>query len=178
MKFKNIKQFPHSSYFVHVELAYLKEHMERWDTKSEKLPNHFLVMEPEFQRGHVWSKDQQIKFMEYMLKGGKTGRDVYFNCSSWQIEYNTPIYCVDGLQRITAALAFLNNEIPVFGAYFHEYEDKPREAHFIFHVLKLRSKKELLNIYVDLNSGGTPHNQVEIDRVKKMIEETSESETI
>ena len=35
----------------------------------------------------------------------------------------------------------------------------------------LKSKKEVLQWYVDMNAGGTPHTNEEINRIKKMIEE-------
>src|SRR6478736_5113622 len=107
MKFADIDRFPHSSYCVGVELKYLKEHLVRWDERCEELPHCRLIMDPEFQRGHVWTESQQVAFVEYLLKGGRMGRDVFFNCSSWQGNYTTPIYCLDGLQRITACLAFM-----------------------------------------------------------------------
>jgi len=33
---------------------------------------------------------------------------------------------MDGLQRITAILSFINNEIPVFGIYNNQFEDRIR----------------------------------------------------
>lgn len=175
MRFDDIPQFPRAYYHVNVSLDYLKEHLEQWNDRKSP-----LILNPEWQRGHVWNVFQQIRFMEYIFRGGTTGQNIYFNCSSWQDAYNTPVYCVDGLQRITAALAFLNNEITVFEHYFKDFEDPRRikNFHFDFHMLKIRSKKELLKIYLDFNSGGTPHNPDELRRVEKMIDETDERETI
>lgn len=174
MKFTDIEKFPRSYYTVNVDLSYLKEHFEHWSKDG------MLIMEPEWQRGHVWNKKQKSSYMEYFLKGGTTGRNIYFNCSSWMGNFNTPIYCVDGLQRITAALDFLDNKIPAFGYLFKEFEDRLRmvDVQFIFHMLKIRSKRELLNVYIDMNSGGTPHNPKEIKRIEKMLEETPENENI
>jgi uncharacterized protein with ParB-like and HNH nuclease domain len=177
MKFTDIPKFPRAFYRVNVSLDFLKEHLEHWDHKEMGSP---LIMNPEWQRGHVWSKEQQIAFMEYFLKGGTMGSEVYFNCSTWQGKYNTPIYCVDGLQRISAALAFCNNEIPVFGHYLKDFEDRLRMADvdFIFNVLKISNKKELLGIYLNFNSAGTVHSQAELDKVQHMIDNTPETETL
>lgn len=41
----------------------------------------------------------------------------------------------------------------------------------ILNVNNLKSEKEVLQWYVDMNAGGTPHASEEIERVKKMIEE-------
>lgn len=38
-------------------------------------------------------------------------------------------------------------------------------------VNNLKTEKEVLQWYIDMNVGGTPHTLEEIERVKKMIEE-------
>jgi hypothetical protein len=39
----------------------------------------------------------------------------------------------------------------------------------IIHVNNLKTEKEVLQWYIDMNAGGTPHTTEEIDRVKKLI---------
>lgn len=41
----------------------------------------------------------------------------------------------------------------------------------ILNVNNLKSEKEVLQWYIDMNAGGTPHTSKEIERVKKMIGE-------
>ena len=102
---------------------------------------------------------------------------MYFNYPSWQGnlvkegDYDDFV-CVDGLQRITAIRRFMNGEIPVFGSYIYEYEDRmPITGNSIrVNVNNLKTKKEVLQWYVDMNAGGTPHTNEEIERIKKMIE--------
>ena len=176
MKFADIPQFPQAYYSIHVDLCSLKSTLDHWNERESP-----LILDPEWQRGRVWTEDQQISFMEYFLKGGTTGRDIYFNCSSWMAGFDTPVYCLDGLQRLTAAEEFLDDKIKVFGHYFSEYEDRPRivsNARFVFNMLCLKNKKELLKVYIDFNSGGTPHKPKEIERIQKMMEDTPEDVTI
>ena len=82
---------------------------------------------PDFQRGHVWTEEQQIAWLEFFLRGGNSGNVMYFNCPSWHYPVKDGAYndyvCVDGLQRLTAICKFINNEIKVFGSYFKEYEE-------------------------------------------------------
>ena len=80
---------------------------------------------------------------------------------------------MDGLQRITAAQRFIHNEIKVFGSYYNEFEDGMRilPQMMILNVNDLKTEKEVLQWYVDMNAGGTPHTNEEIERVKKMIKE-------
>lgn len=178
MKFADIKKFPFSSYKVTVSLNYLEDTLDNYNYPEMGNP---LIMNPDWQRGHVWTRDQQIAYVEYFLKGGMSGRDIYFNCSSWDGKYDTPIYVLDGLQRLTALLAFIHNDIPAFGCLYEDYEDKLRtlsEGCLTFNIMKLSSKKELLNFYIDANSGGTPHDPKEIKRVEKMMKECGDDETI
>jgi hypothetical protein len=177
MRFQDIPQFPRAYYHVNVALDYLKDTLEQWD--SPELGNP-LILNPEFQRGNVWNNSQKTAFLEYFFKGGVTGRDIYFNCSEWGSGYKAPIYCVDGLQRLTAALDFVNNKIKVYGAYRNEYTDHPRITvnSFSFHMLKIKNKKELLKIYLDFNSAGVKHSKKELNRITKMIEDTPEAATL
>ena len=179
MKFTDIERFPSSYYHVDVDLKYLKDHLDHWAERSGGAGG--LIMNPEWQRGHVWNAQQKTAFMEYFLKGGTTGKTVYFNCSSWQGNYNTPIYCVDGLQRLTAAMEFMDNQVSVFGGhYLKDFEDNLRmsDARFSVHMLKIKNKRELLKIYLDFNSGGTPHNPAELERIAKMISDTDSQDTL
>lgn len=166
MKFAQIKQFTRSgSYNVNISLKHLKEWVEVQKEDG-------LILNPDFQRGHVWTKNQQIAYAEYFLRGGKSGLDLYFNNPSWsdeKIGYNDFV-CVDGLQRITAMLKFVNNEIPVFGFYYKDFEDKPSTLlSFRININDLQTKKAVLQWYIEMNNGGTPHTTKEIERVMEMF---------
>lgn len=169
MRFKDIPQFTREgSYKVNVNWKYLREWVESNKTELN------LQMNPIFQRGHVWTKEQQIAYVEFILRGGKSSRDVYFNCPGWHWEVKSGEYndfvCVDGLQRITAVLAFMDNQIPAFGAYLNEYEDRvPMDADLVIHINDLKSEAEVLQWYLDLNTGGTPHTDDEIKRVQRLL---------
>lgn len=177
MKFEDIPKFPRAYWNTDVDFNYLPRLLESWDERNAGSP---LILNPEWQRGHVWTKKQKIAFVEYSLKGGTTGKNIYFNCSSWGGGYNTPIYCVDGLQRLSAAIDFIDNKIPAFGTLYKDYEDNIRltDARFSFHMLKIKSKKDLLSIYINFNSGGTPHKPKEIARIQAMMDETPDNETL
>ena len=74
------------------------------------------------------------------------------------------------MQRITAVTKFLKNEIKIFGSYYKDFEDKiPLSVDLIFNVNDLKTEKEVLQWYIDMNTGGTPHTNEEIERVKEMM---------
>jgi len=168
MEFAKIPKFTtRARYHVQVDLVDVAATIERY-TK-----HYHLEMNPNFQRGHVWTEEQQIKFIEFLLRGGYSGQDIYFNCKGWMNHFDGPMYLVDGLQRLTAALRFLNNEISVFGAYFREYDRVPSTISFNFHVNDLSTYAEVLQWYIELNEGGVVHTPEEIARVKKMLADAS-----
>lgn len=138
-----------------------------------------LELNPDFQRGHVWTEEQQVAFIEYILRGGKSGRVVYLNNPSWQNWYDkagayNDFVCVDGLQRITAIRRFINNEIKAFGFFYNEFEDTPRHTLTMkVNINSLKTKKEVLTWYIEMNTGGVVHTKDEIDMVKELLEKES-----
>ncbi|WP_235887963.1 hypothetical protein [Neobacillus paridis] len=75
------------------------------------------------------------------------------------------------MQRLTACLRFLRNEIPIFGHYLHEFEDKiPIDVDILWCVNTLPTRKEVLKWYLELNEGSVPHTEEEIERVKALLE--------
>lgn len=138
-----------------------------------------LDINPDFQRGHVWTEEQQIKYIEYMLKDPQSGRAIYLNHPGWMSSWEGDFVLVDGLQRLTAASKFLKNEIPVYGKYLNEiqfYEKREKgflgqAVFFDIYISKLQTRKEVIQWYIDFNAGGTPHSNDEIERVRKLLEE-------
>jgi hypothetical protein len=109
--------------------------------------------------------------VEWILKGGFSGKLIFLNCPGWSGGDLGQMVLVDGKQRINAVQRFMNNEIKVFGYFFNEYEDRLRSSQcdFIFNVNDLKTEKEVLEWYLSMNSGGTPHSQEDLDKVKNMI---------
>lgn len=168
--FKDIPQFTYGSYEVDIHIRHLEKMLKSYEE------DYNLELNPDFQRGNVWTEDQQIKFVEFFLRGGKSARVIYFNIGEWSFNKNTDIpqmVCVDGLQRLTAILRFIHGEIPVFGHYIGEYEDNiPLDHTLKFNINNLAYKKDVLKWYLEMNSGGTVHSDAELKRVQKMIEES------
>ena len=59
-----IKRISFPTYHVNIAQLSLEKHIEDW-TKSYR-----WGMNPEFQRGHVWTHKQRIRYIEYILEGG------------------------------------------------------------------------------------------------------------
>ena len=166
MKFADIKPFTSwGHYQVDVSVRYLQ------NTLDDYVKDYNLDMNPDFQREHVWNETQQIRYLEFFFKGGRTGRDILFNCPNFT--HGNPrgkMVLVDGKQRLEAFQRFFANEIVIFGGKLSEYTDKPDFTTTLrFFVNDLPTRMEVLQWYVDLNAGGTVHTTDEINRVRTMI---------
>lgn len=162
MRFADIPLYPRAHYEIDVDLGDLLEHHKRWTTK------YGLTMDQDYQRGHVWTEAQQIAFVEHVLRGGEVGRNIVINSPGFRDGTSTFAEMVDGKQRYTAMLKFANDELRVFGHLRSEFTDRPR----CFITLKWRvvelDRLGILDLYLSLNGGGTPHTEEELKRVRAL----------
>lgn len=167
MRFQDIPQFTRANYQVDLMWDYL----HKWEQNQLETG---LNLEPDFQRAHVWDSSKQIAYVEYILKGGVSGKDIYFNHPGWFRNWKGSMDIVDGKQRWQAVKLFLSDEIPAFQCFYSEYTDRlPLEASFKVHVNDLRTRQEVLKWYLDLNSGGVVHTTEELEKVKMLLEKES-----
>jgi len=176
-KFKDIKPFtryPH--YCVDVSLDFFVNHIDRY------VEEFGLDLNPDFQRGHVWTEDKQIAFVEFLIKGGNSCKTLFFNQPYWMNwrredmsgwDDTDRMVLVDGKQRIEAIRRFMLNEIPVFGYCRDEYEDQSflLRPTMEVRINDLTSRVEVLQWYLDLNTGGVVHTPEEIEKVKQLLEQ-------
>lgn len=62
----------------------------------------------------------------------------------------------------------------MFGYYLKDFENYKvllRRESIKININNLKTREEVLQWYIDFNSGGTVHSKSEIDRVKKLLEE-------
>lgn len=173
---------------VHVDIRNLKD----WMAQFEGTPSNYsyedvlLELNPEFQRGHVWKLNQQIAFVENLLRGIDINKTIRFNDLTTK-RYDdadeilqNKIICIDGLQRLTAIIDFVDGKFKVFDGRL-SYDDilnHPDKAsmrnifqHSLlqFEFLKITSYKEVLEYYIDLNFGGVAHTPADIQIAKDIL---------
>jgi len=167
---KNIpKSIPTGSYKINTSISKLI------DTIGRYIKEDGLNLNPDFQRGHVWNLNQRIRYIEFILQDGETP-PIYFNHENWMGSYEGEMVIVDGKQRLTSLLMFLNNEFPVFknldkdniGYYRKEFDWIPNDI--IIVINNLKTKKQVLQWYLEMNSGQIQHTDEELDRVRKMLD--------
>lgn len=163
---------------AHYDLKDIKDTLTNWKDRYK-----LVELDPDFQRGHVWSEDQQTKFIESMLRNtvGESSLTIHFNNPYYRGDQpkNTDLpngfQCIDGLQRLTAILKYLDGKVYPFGYdinFFNsQYEYSSKYLHVYMAIYSYEKKKDLLEHYLAINNGGTVHSQEELNRVKGMINE-------
>jgi len=134
-----------------------------------------LDMDPDFQRGYVWTTKQQREYVEWLLKDGESGRNLYFNHPNWMGSFSKgPFVLVDGKQRINAIIEFIENRLKVFGGFYWKdfLEDHiPMTQSVRFCINTLKTREEVLQWYLDMNSCGTHHTDDDLGKVKRLLKE-------
>jgi hypothetical protein len=170
MKYADIPKFTRTpSYRVNVSWNCLENQLNQWSDRAEGMGG--IDLDPAFQRAHVWTEEQQRRYVEFILRGGQSGREILWNAEGWGRTYKGTCVLVDGKQRLEAVRKFLRNELAILGLKrIEDFSDKLSwDVQFIFSVNDLKTEAEVLNWYLELNTGGTPHTDSEIQRVQAML---------
>ena len=166
-RFDDIPQYTREGHYAtDVPLDALAHFVERW-TRT-----HDWEMVPDFQRGHVWDEARQIAFIEHLLRGGQGSNVIRLNCPGWQRNNSGRLQTVDGLQRLTACLRFVKDEILAFGHFCSEYEDQRTlwRYQLRIQVNNLDKRADVLRRYLEINSGGIAHTEDELNRVQALLD--------
>ena len=165
-----VELFPNSNYHINSPIIGILSQIDSWND-GELMR---VEMEPEFQRNHVWTEEQQISYMEYLVRNPMDSKAKTFTLSSetWNTykSKDNVIYLVDGLQRLTAIKRFLNNEITIYNYYLKDFESTLflKRIYLDIYVYDL-PYKDMLKLYMNMNSGGVLHTKEEIDKVKRLL---------
>jgi hypothetical protein len=166
MNFDDIEMFPRQVYEVDVAWTSLER------TLAHHIDDEQLDLSPDFQRGRVWTLDQRVAYVEYILRGGEGGKLLSFNRSGWLGNGpDGPYQIIDGLQRLTTARMFMRDEVPAFGRRLSAFGGRLRmHVGFKWRVYELPTRADVLRYYLAMNAGGTPHSAAEIARVRELLD--------
>ena len=176
-----VRPMPTAAYTSDWVISGLENTLQHLERDQREVGGSF-ELEPDFQRGHVWSEAQRVAFIESMLRQTAPAR-ILFNCPGWSrstesagamgdIPENT-MQCIDGLQRLTAVRKFMAGEFTVFGGLeAQDLKGTPFDLvryRLQMAVYEFKSRADLLQFYLHLNEGGTPHGPQELARVREML---------
>ena len=162
--FSEIPRFIEGTHVVDIPLFGIQRQLEEYQKY------YGLNTEPDFQRAHVWTEDQQVAFVEHVLRGGRN-TVIRWNCAGWFRDSKAgPVQLVDGKQRLTATLDFLSNRIPAFGTKYEDYTGKLEITTGLkFMTNDLRTRAEVLQWYLEINRGNVAHTPEELSKVEMLL---------
>ncbi|MBG6083177.1 DUF262 domain-containing protein [Rubrivivax gelatinosus] len=174
-----VRPTPQASYRVDVSLHRLRAWVDEAHEQHLSLGGGVELC-PDFQRGHVWTEAQRTAFCEAFLRG-QAPAALLFNCANFTGRGgggDLPehlLQCVDGLQRYTALTDFYDNRVSVFGGMQRrDFDGTPFDARRLrveVRVHELPWRRDLLELYLNLNGGGTVHSDQELARVRALLEQ-------
>lgn len=174
IRFSDIQQFPTSKHRETVALPKIPAWIER--QRADALAGDYeFDLSPPYQRDFVWTPEQKRLYIEFLLRGGRSGLDIWFNMPGYVSTYpgdetESRMELVDGKQRINAVGEFLQNAFPVFGGHFaRDFEHQRFPVNFTFHVLEL-PPVEVVKFYIAFNSGGSIHTNEDMQRAFRVLE--------
>lgn len=157
-----------------------------WHTIREMVEGRFkaerLDLNPDYQRGAVWTRQQQREFVGFLLDGGECPKIVI---QRYESGANAPAafkrnYCelpsevIDGQQRLRAICAWMNGEIDALtpegdSLWFRDSNEVDRRGLMLMLYYVDLPRVERLRYYIKLNRGGTVHTEQEIARVRELL---------
>jgi uncharacterized protein with ParB-like and HNH nuclease domain len=133
---------------------------------------------PDYQRGNVWTRAQKISYIEWLVRGGPTGLEIKFNHPNFDGDSTVGnMELVDGLQRLTAVQEFVKSEFGIFeGLKYDDFASWDSRPSLLFAVYAIKTRREVLEWYIDLNWAGAPHTDEDLRRVKILLEKERKKE--
>ena len=166
-----IRPLRQAHYRVDHPFSRIEQQLATYASNAESMGGRFDLC-PDFQRGHVWDTAKQIAYMENVFRGVaptliRFNQRVHVDVPGDLVPYE--MVCLDGLQRLTAMRAFMGGQLRVFGGLSADDLAKspfdPFRYYWQAEVFDFTWRKDLLQFYLDLNSGGVVHSPEELKRV-------------
>jgi hypothetical protein len=169
MKIRDMQALhPRSFYGIDVSIGSVLDTLEQFQVN----------LDPDYQRDHVWTPEQQEKYIGALIECPEGKNPIILNDVNMDGSMR-PSDVIDGKQRITAMVAWLQGDIravcPCGETFLYDDLDAiDRRCVGMTTTLRwnwMRLDREgVLRYYLALNTGGSVHTEEEINKVKKMLE--------
>lgn len=135
--------------------------------------NFGIDMNPDYQRGFVWSDEDKEKLLDSVFCGIDIGKFVLVTKDNW-LEDNVYYEILDGKQRLAALMDFYEDKITYRGHTFTQLSAKDR-ACFCNRIVSVAIAKDIsrdaiLRYFLALNRGGRVMDPEQIKKVEEMLE--------
>jgi len=144
-----------------------------------------IDLDPEYQRGNVWTREQKVNLIDSMFKNIDIGKFTIIK-RPWGDNPNAPMTpklyeMLDGKQRLTAVYEFFIGKFQYKGKYFHELH--PRDRHHIkYYTINWAetqplTKEQKYRYFLKLNTTGTPVSEEHLNKVRKLLLDENNKKT-
>lgn len=134
-------------------------------------------LNPEYQRGHVWSLEDKVALIESIFNRVDIGMFSFIELPFNENNPDGPIYEVlDGKQRLSAIVEFCEGRFPWRGMHWHDLNNRDkcdfeRTTIAVGYTAEKITRKQKLNHFLRLNTKGRVQSEEHMDKVRKMLEE-------
>jgi len=122
---------------------------------------------PEFQRSNVWTRDQEVAFIENAWRGIPLGTFTH-HALDWEDGGRAKPFSgwlIDGQQRLTTIQLYWSDAFPAFGLYWSELTKAEvrrfMNIKFTHYEPELWDENEIRKLYNVMAFGGTQHKESE-----------------
>lgn len=132
-----------------------------------------LVLDPPFQRGSVWTVDQQVAWIESILEDLPLPTFFINRVDTYEASNMKPDVVIDGRQRLEATLAFMDGRLIVRGESYLDQPDnikrKLRTVSVNVRYSDFKTEAECVALYLTLLKAGTAHTKHEIEKAQDYL---------
>ena len=129
-----------------------------------------LDMDPDYQRGYVWTQEDKEKLIDSIFNNVDIGKFVFIH-KPISSEYLYEI--LDGKQRVTAICEFYENRFPYKGKYFNDLCVRDQNHFENYHVslaeIEYANKETILKYFLMLNTTGKTIDENHLKKVREML---------
>lgn len=135
-----------------------------------------IDMNPEYQRGNVWSAEEKQALLDSIFMHAEIGRFVIRSKEpDYNVDLNEYLYeIVDGKQRLSTIIDFYLNRLAYRGVYYNELSTKDRYCFLNTHLsladMNNATKEDALRVFLMVNQSGHPMDPAVLSNAKELLE--------
>lgn len=138
-----------------------------------------LIFDPPYQRDFVWTLEQKQFYISNLFKDMAELTPTF--CQYIDSSSDEDLYeIIDGKQRISAILEFIDNKFPVEELYYKDLHEKDRDfiSRFRFNYTRILTKDSqyykpslntLIQLFLEINLYGTRMSDDDLNKAKAML---------
>ena len=128
---------------------------------------------PDYQRDYVWDHADKEKLIGSVFENVDIGKFVFVS-NIEKAQKGDPMYeIVDGKQRLNTLMQYYENRFPYKGYRFRDLSGKDKGVflrhNVVYADIENCSKKEILNIFLMLNTTGRQMSEKQLEKVRRML---------